>query len=587
MADGIYLKKMAIISNQQIRESLKAPSKTNTINKALRHENHIRFHVENYIDKQDMSSEITRFLDWVETMLPQDKFFIFKNLFRLPSPIVQETKKIFNELERVFDSKNSSVSYQFTDPKYNTEWLAFKNTEMNQPNVWKKTGWDRMRTSINSLMVVDLERDPIGDVTKPYFYFLDINECIDYGFDGEKITWLIIKQDDNRIAVFDDAEYRVYELNKNGELPDEPEHFALHNLGYTPAAFFWTSEISQKDRDIKQSPISPQLSNMDWLLFFSISKRHLDLYASYPIYSGYAVDCDFEDDNTGNFCDNGHMKTIEEKYIVDGLGQVAQCPVCSKKRLAGVGAYIEVPVPEKDGPDLSKPISITTVDKGSLDYNVEEVARLKSDIFTSCVGVGGDMTLDKAFNIDQINANIQGRVNVLNNIKGNLERAMSFVDDTVCRLMFEDNYIGSSISLGTEFYMYTLKDLYGLYETAKKIGSPSHVLDSYSKQILDTQYKNNPVQLNRLKILGQLEPFQHYTLDELLKLKEKTTSDGTSILDDQSVIIKINFNTFIDRFERENTDVIEFGSGLEFKKKIEIIFNELKSYVTRKPEITS
>ena len=59
-----------------------------------------------------------------------------------------------------------------------------------------------------------------------------------------------------------------------------------HDLGYTPARFFWNEAISLREPDVKASPLTEQLESMDWYLFYHISKRHLDMYGSYPIYSG-------------------------------------------------------------------------------------------------------------------------------------------------------------------------------------------------------------------------------------------------------------------------------------------------------------
>ena len=44
------------------------------------------------------------------------------------------------------------------------------------------------------------------------------------------------------------------------------------------------------------------------------------------------------------------------------------------------------------------------------------------------------------------------------------------------------------------------------------------------------------------------------------------------------VKVKINFNSFIDRFERENTDIVEFGKELSFDKKISILTQTLNDY---------
>jgi hypothetical protein len=79
-------------------------------------------------------------------------------------------------------------------------------------------------------------------------------------------------------------------------------------------------------------------------------------------------------------------------------------------------------------------------------------------------------------------------------------------------------------------------------------------------------------------ILKHLEPYRHYTRDELLKLNDK------GLLNPELLAIKINFSTFVDKFERENTNIIEFASQLDFAKKIDTILNTFKGYVTEQQQ---
>ena len=173
----------------------------------------------------------------------------------------------------------------------------------------------------------------------------------------------------------------------------------------------------------------------------------------------------------------------------------------------------------------------------------------------------------------QVEANFESRSSVLNSLKGNLEAARKFVDDTCCILRYGENFLGSSISMGTEFYIYSVNDLYAQYKQAKENGASEAILDSIGDQIIETEYRNDSQEMQRMLILKHLEPYRHYTFDELMKLQEK------QLLNQDSLKIKINFSTFVDRFERENTNIIEFGSQLEFDKKINIINEKFKDYV--------
>ena len=222
---------------------------------------------------------------------------------------------------------------------------------------------------------------------------------------------------------------------------------------------------------------------------------------------------------------------------------------------------------------MRNPIQITTIDKDSLEYNVDECERLKNEIVVSVVGSGGTVSEKEAINETQVTANFESKTSVLNALKTNFELAQKFVEDTVCRLRYGKSFISSSISWGTEFYVFTVSELYNKFKLAKENGASNAELDAISQQILEVEYRNNPLVLQRMLILKQLEPYPHNTLDEVLKLYEK------GLLDDKLVKLKINFSTLIDRFERENINIIEFASNRPMREKIDIINKKLLEYV--------
>lgn len=569
---------MALELNQ-IKQILQKPSKRQVIQKAVNMQRRLRFHTETNIAISDINQPTTIFLQWVKSLLPKDKFNIFLQLLKFPLPTPAVVEDVYRELERVFYSRNSSSSYQFTDSELAEDWANYKKNSLNEPEVWKTTGWKRMQVSPNSILVVDLPQIQKSSRPEPYFYWLEIDAVIDYqlsNFDNNIFEWLIFKQPNNQIAVFDDTHIRVYQLNEKNEIQSLVSE-ASHGLGYCPARFFWSTQLNEKNKDLKKNPITKELSNLDWYLFFALSKQHLDLYAPYPIYSAYEADCNFENSETGDYCDGGFLRNAKGEYKILNDGTVEKCPCCSEKRIAGPGSFLEVPVPnQSEGvADMRNPVQITTIDKDSLDYNVNECMRLKNEIVISVVGSGGTVSEKEAINETQVTANFESKTSVLNALKTNFELAQKFIEDTICKLRYGNAFISSSISWGTEFYVFTVTELYSKYKQAKENGASNSELDAISQQILEVEYRNNPLVLQRMLILKQLEPYPHKTLDEVIKLFEK------GLLDEKLVKLKINFNTLVDRFERENINIIEFASKKPLRDKIDIITNKLLEYVTK------
>lgn len=565
-----------VLDLKQIKEILQKPIKGSLIQKASVMQKRLRFHTETHISRFDLDQPTSIYLDWVKNFLPKDKFNVFLQLFKFPLQTPAVVEDCYRELERVFYSRNSSSTYQFTSSELLEDWLNYRITNLHEPEIWKTEAWKRMQVSINSILIIDLPTEQKSYRPEPYFYWLEIEDVIDFKTKDNHtdFEWIVFRQPENRVAVFDDASIRVYQLNEKNEIESLVSE-AAHDLGYCPARFFWSTPLNEKYKELKKSPLAKELSSLDWYLFFSISKQHLDLYAPYPIYSSYEADCNFENNETGDYCDGGFLRNSKGEYKILNDGTVERCPCCSEKRIAGPGSYIEVPVPNPaDGiSDMRSPVQITTVDRESLDYNVDECARLKEEIIVSVVGSGGTVSEKEAINETQVAANFESKTSVLNALKTNFELAQRFVENTICKLRYGSDFISSAISWGTEFYVFTVKELYEKYKQAKENGALNSELDAITQQILEVEYRNNPLVLQRMIILKQLEPFPHLTMNEVVMLSDK------QLVDLRKVKLKLNFTQYIDRFERENINILEFASGRTLREKITLITNKLMDYV--------
>lgn len=542
-----------------------------TISRAILHQNRLRFHCQTELTPYIMQPA-SDFLSFVQNVLPHDKFKLFKELFRYPVKTNEITAICFDKLSRIFDGRNPAYNYQFTDTEALDDWEEYRLQYLNEPMVWQTRGWEYFQTEINSVLVVDLPQEQRSELPMPYFYWLPIERVLAYKSDRDKgvLKYIIFRQKDDRIVVIDDERYRVFRNNCDqlGELLSE----APHDLGYCPARFFWNTAINLREPDVKASPLTKELDALDWYLFYAISKRHLDMYGSYPIYSGYEKACDFSNSETGDYCDGGFLKNRQGHYLFDSAGLLLRCPKCGEKRIAGVGTFVEVPVPGENQPDLRNPVQMLTVDKQSLDYNVEESERQKAEIINSVVGQAEEITQREAFNEQQVKAAFESQTTVLSRVKKGFEEAQSFVDETVCRLRYGDRFISAKVNYGTEFYIYDLSELRNRYKTAKESGASENELDSMQKQIIETEYRNNPTQLRRMLLLAEIEPYAHMTRDEVLALNEK------NLISAEDLQLKLNFSNYIRRFERENMNVLEFGRDIDYDRKIGIITDKLREY---------
>lgn len=537
----------------------------------MRHQNRIRFHAQTELSAS-LAQPTADFLAFVSNLIPHDKFKLFKEMFRYPLKTNEVTGICFDKLSRVFDGRNPAFEYDFASPEDRDDWEDYRRSRLNEPEIWHTEGWERFKTDINSVLVVDLPEHQDGERPEPYFYWLPIDCVLDWDGYGDDLDHIVFTTDhDKRIAVIDDTSYRIYtrDAGRNiGSLVSEHPH----GLGFCPARFFWQDAISLRDPYIKQSVLTKELESLDWYLFFHISKRHLDLYGSYPIYSGYEQSCDFSNAENGDYCDGGYLKNKQGYYKLDTAGLPCRCPKCGDKRIAGVGSFVEVPIPVEGQPDLRNPVQMLSVDRSSLDYNVTEEERLKDDIIASVVGMQEEQMSTQAVNESQVRATFESQSTILNRVKKGFEAAQKFVDDTICRLRYGASFSGSVINYGTEFFIYSASELRERYKTAKESGASESELDALQNQIIETEYRTNPAKRHRLMLLSELEPYRHLTRDEMLTLYRE------GVVTSDELRLKLNFMALIRRFERENTNILEFGSAIPYERKIEIIKATLDGY---------
>ena len=569
------------LSLSEIQEKIQKPERNAQIAKAIRQQNRIKFHVQCAITPE-WNAPLTDFLQWVDSLIPADKAKIFKQLFRFPIKTNEVTGIIFDKLSRVFDGRNPVYNYQFISTEERDDWEWYRQEILDSQNVWQTKGWEHFKTEINSILIVDLPEVQTGELPDPYFYWLPIKQVISYKVadnDTGRMEWIIFRifdehEKETKIAVYDDAFYRIFPDVQSGKMLGTPLVEVAHDLGYCPARFFWDAPLTLDEPDVKYHPLSKELSELDWFMFYHTSKKHLDLYAGYPIYSGYEQNCDYSNPNSGEHCDGGFLRDKQGNWLYNLVGGCLQaCPKCGQKRITGAGSFIEIPVPqEKTDADLRNPVQITTIDRASLDYNVDEEERKRQEIIDAVCGMNTELINDMAVNDKQVTASFENQNTVLNRIKKGFENAQAWVDETICRLRYGHLFLSVNINLGTEFYNLTAQALRKQYADAKAAGASEAELDALNTQILETEYRTNPIQLQRMVILSDLEPYRHFSRAEVLELQSK------ELIDQIDLIVKLNFAAFVRRFERENTNIIEFGVNIPYERKIKVITEKFIEY---------
>lgn len=553
-----------ILTRDQAIERIKHPKHFAELERAKKQEARLKFHAQIAESQIYASSYYTDFIAFAEGILTaSDKRAIFKKMLTFPVQTNDLIDTIADEYSKVFNAQDAYTGFKFKDNQIEADFIEYL-ADHNDTDFWKENVFNAMLTAINSIIVVDLEQEQDNENPDPYYYLLCIDRVIDVDVnrDGE-IEYLIFREGKDRIIVMDDTSYRVFD-KKDEKFINRINN--SHSLNHTPARFMWSDNLEQHNHIIKQSPLSSILSRLDWFLFLTTSKQCLDIYASFPIYWHYDSKCEVSG------CNSGYISHA----LPDGSNTLQRCPSCEKNSLVGAGSVIGVPPPRNsDSPDLSNPVGVVPAETESLTYNVSEIERIENKLIELATGKVISPTKQQ-LNEKQVVSQYESQTNILGYIAHNFEVAQKWVYETTAKLRYGDQFISATVNCGTRFYLQTQGEVILEYESSRTAGLPIYILQAQRNQISDLQAKNNPTEKERLEILKYLEPYQDNSPLELVSL-------GVNITDPAGFALKINFTNFVNRFELEYGNIVEWGSAIELKTKIERINQILNSYV-KKPE---
>jgi len=557
------------LQKNQVQNLIEKRPKRQLLQNAERHQNRLKLHGETEIESIRTNPAYIELLSWVESYLTRDKYKRFCQLLRLPVVSLEITQDIYQEYFRIFEGQNPFFNYEFTNPDNSEAFKTYLKNGLKDFNFFKTIGFEQLKYSINSILVVDMPADGDGE---PYYYFIDVSKVIDVKSDKNgTIHHLIFQIDSDTVAVYDSEAYRIYKI-EGTKIIGEPVVENLHGLGYCPASYFWNKNLKGSNTIEKKSPITDVLGRLDKYLVEDTFKEYADLYGTFPFITTYEELCNFEG------CDNGFISE-DFTYIENGIETIktrkTKCPACSESEEIGPGTIFEIPAPQtNEDPNLSNPVSVISPDTKSLEYIKVKLQEYADKIREVTIGTRGRVLDEKQVNETQIFGSFESRQNILLSISSSFEAIHKFANDTVARLMFGDSFLSSTVYYGDQFFLKSVDNLQTEYAQAKTSGEPDEEIDQIYRQILATKYKGNDERIERAWILYNLNPEPHKTVEQSRKLVEFGAMDQTDF------VIKSRFNNFVARFEREQTNVLDFGRELDFDVKIATIYDVLKTYIT-------
>jgi len=554
-------------------DRIKKPLNGDRIRKASDIEKRVRLHT---VGTQDSS---TSFIDWlkmVKSLLPSNKFETFKNLIGEPVPTLTLSETIFDELAKIFESSNPSQKLTFEENS-STKSNEFR-TYFDVDRFFKEDVWEQLKLAPNSFVVVDLKTQPTNGKPSPTPYFVNIEATIDASVNRDGTTnYLIFRVDAKTVVAIDDIAYYVYD-DIDGTYSLREGYPSVHSLQdrlgrpYTPAFLIYPNFLNASDSIIVNSPLTKSLGSFEWLLFWAVSKRHLDLYAPFPIYVSYEEQCNYE--AGGMRCDDGFLVHTSED--LEQPTSPTPCPKCSEQRMFGAGTEVTVPAPQtKDEPNLIDAIKVIPAEKASIEYVTNEKVRLEQEIYYSILGKTSQPIETFSQSVSQLDLSTESRKAVLLHMKSLFERVHTKVLYTMCKLMYGEDFVDCYVNYGDNYFLTTPEQETKNYKSLKDAGAPEGMLHSNLERIIATTYKTSPHTALLNQIYLEVEPYQTMSVENVTKLV------GVGMIPKKRALAKIHFTDFVEEFESQHqalVKMIELGEA-DKDKAIKTIKAQLAKFV--------
>lgn len=545
---------MANLSNEQVQNLFRDRPRKKELDIGVNHQNRLKFHTETVVKKEHLSPYYRTYENWILSnkpeLLPKDKAERFRQLLTVPLSTIELTESIFSHLSNVFQAQDSFYRYEFNNPELETDWLEFRDDDF-----WQTQGFQAMINAIDSIWVVDISEQK-GDRPEPKDKLIDISNIIDISVDlNNKCDYVIFTLND-KVFVYDDAKFLVY-LLKDKTIASLPEQEIPHKLGYTPARMMWSDPMMVGDLINKKAPLTNVLGDLDWLLTCQIFKKYMEIGNSYPITVALRQKQDYQ----GSDQEDNRGTPESERKTLGG-------------NLVGPGSFFETDPPLSGEYDpMSNPVRLITPEVTNLTYHDGSLEAKRDAIFYSVVGKGGEQNNDQAKNEKQVMASFESQTSILRKIARNFELIQQFAEKCKIDIRYGTDALKDiSIDYGTKFFMKTTTDLVNELDIAKKNGSHPSITYSIMEEITETKYRNDSFSLDRAKIIQELDPLPDKTQDEAEKILDKK---GITLV---QYIIKSQLMNFVKRFEREQVNLVEYASAVDYGKKIDGIYEEFEKY---------
>lgn len=535
------------------------------ITNASYHDSRLRMHTI-ATDKKPIEDAFNDWYGRQKKKIDTDSYGVFDAVLaeNYPLPTVPFTNSLFSELSKVFEANDRNI-HAIVDAKggKKAEKKELEDILNKVDSFIKVKGFEATKNAINAVVVSDTRL--MGDVLETFSFLVysDSFRLLSKNNDNSVnyFAWQSGELEGNKIVSYvDDAFYRTFIQTNDGFKVHNPER--AHDIEKTPCEPVG-HQFRDESRDYinMSGVISQSISRIDGLLCQYIGQDNNDLHCLYPNIWRYEKEGDYKEE------------TLDNETLDSGL--IEDLPINNNKPfdtdIVG-GANIIVKWPMEGEQPVGDVIGFNSPAVETLKHIEEHIENSKDYIKNSCIGVKGESSTDQAKNEKQVQSGFESQQAVSDRYKANVERLHKGVLINELLLKYGKSYdISVNVSYGRNIFFHTSEELEKRYLDNKKAGMPVYVLSQTRKELLDDKYKENPITRARLKILDSIDPHPSYSSEDCIAKAD--------YLDEESVILKVNFENFVNRFENEQGQIDEFLESMPYSKALKHISETIKSYL--------
>jgi hypothetical protein len=375
---------------------------------------------------------------------------------------------------------------------------------------WLQCNWMPLyRTDPNGVIIYEWIDE------KFYPTYKSIGSIRNYEADGQKILWILYEPITNTSGI---QEWRFIDGEKDYLIKKESDVYSvikektfINPFGLVPGIVI--SDIIKIGTQERLSPIHTIIEQAKEFLRDLSHKSMFKFLLWDPIFWRYAMQCQ-KCHGTGKTGDATCPDCVDGYYVKKDITDCATLPFPA----------------DKDQPSVPKIAGFEIPPTEIMTEFTKELNLLYDEMYETIWGVQNSTVVQKT--ATEVYQDLQPEITRLNVYSDTAQWVENYFTNLGIKFMLPNEKDEAVILYGRNFILESVTSLLEKYEASKAKGDNTAILDRQLKEWVLSKYKNDPVSMNDELLRLKVEPFIHYTIEQVnsiygtIEAKEKMLFPG-------------------------------------------------------------